>query len=388
MRRKKREPLDIFKRSSLRIPPGTGSEGIFENFRTMVKELSPDLARMLQFNPGDVVAPQATGQDFVAALTLAPDLWYLVHTDSVLPIDDQETTDSIMDALEDFLEDLGNVKPLKTLRDVAELGYTHPTWDTKSYYSNNGPYMIKAMRYEVRRAFRNISYGDATKNIQNYPSYLAFPIGQLGIMEILSIVRSSVDYTLNSLEAPITTWDKLLSPPHTELGYCPGDHIVTKGSLLGTEVIYPAIEFEGKESSLPHKWLRFWLADSDTKPYPGEFVGLLARPFPNHAWWFQETSPFLYSGNWYETEYYTSGIVLVVTEPTGEEVTNTYTVQVKDEQVDITSTDLKEYEVDDRVTVLKKTGVTTASFNWEGLGFMADVITNIDWYIIPITFYE
>jgi hypothetical protein len=209
---------------------------------------------------------------------------------------------------------------------------------------------------------------------------------------------------------------------------------------------YPADDMYGTEEVLPHYWMRHWLRKDGQFPVPGELVCLLckAQSVPPHCWWYQETNPFLYSGNFFETEYYTSGIVLAVIEDTGteddaggrifkatavseleqrtghgeyqvqlddeftwEEIGTVYKVRVKNQDLYLRASDFAEYEIDTRVAIRKAPGRRNENFMWHSLepgrlvpgesvlekmaydGQMSGLLfqINVEWVIVPITFY-
>ena len=128
-------------------------------------------------------------------------------------------------------------------------------------------------------------------------------------------------------------------------------------------------------------WVRFNLVEteetSNKAPTPGEFMGLIIWVFPNLPWGWQETSPFIYSGNWMETVYYTTAKVIEVIDAT------TYKVLYHDKEVEAKSSDYAIYNVDERVTILKGVEHTEDSMTWED---MIDYDT-ATWSIIPVIFY-
>jgi hypothetical protein len=125
------------------------------------------------------------------------------------------------------------------------------------------------------------------------------------------------------------------------------------------------------EDVRPKMWMRYWI-HKDIIPVPGEFLGVLCRPVacPPHVWWFQESSPFVYAGNWVETGNLTSGIVTVVTlevDRPDAGIGNQYYVMVQGCEVKIESSDFFTYSVGDRVAVLKVAStlaVADKSFTW------------------------
>jgi hypothetical protein len=117
---------------------------------------------------------------------------------------------------------------------------------------------------------------------------------------------------------------------------------------------------------------------------------VLAKPTPiPHIWWFQESSPFLYAGNWFETQYWTSGIVKEI-HTLDDAAYKCYEVTVKGLTLFLKPTDFKEYEVGDRVAIIKTDGKEV--FSWEDLKDREGESTKesplSDWFIIPYSFYE
>lgn len=107
-------------------------------------------------------------------------------------------------------------------------------------------------------------------------------------------------------------------------------------------------------------------------------MALVPFLFPNEAWGWQKTNPSLFSGNWMETVFYTSGIILQVL---GDGV---YIVQYRKNHISAVSSDWTEYKAGDRATVLKEVDNTAESFLWEDL----EDYKEEKWVLAPITFYE
>lgn len=138
--------------------------------------------------------------------------------------------------------------------------------------------------------------------------------------------------------------------------------------------------------------------DEDTKPQkypiPGEFFALGVRMFPSKPWGDQESSPFMFSGNWFDTLYYTTAIVKEISEPTETRPFRLYKVawRGKEEEMQIEDynkfwarpSGFEEYKVDDRVAVLKDAATERTSQTWKD-DQEFDVIV---WRLAPITFYE
>jgi hypothetical protein len=149
-------------------------------------------------------------------------------------------------------------------------------------------------------------------------------------------------------------------------------------------------------------WMRYWIHKDSTFPVPGEFIGILVRPVacPPHVWWFQESNPFLYAGNWMETRNLTSGIVMGVTledDRVDGRAGNLYLVSVQGCQIKIESSDFLVYSVGDRVAVLKMDSITPATKAFSSLDqmYLKDSNTytktlsiNDKYAIIPCTYFR
>lgn len=128
--------------------------------------------------------------------------------------------------------------------------------------------------------------------------------------------------------------------------------------------------------------LRWWLrtnlmADIDGTtqkwPYPTEFVALAVRLMPDRVSFNQESNPFLYSGCFLDTVYFTAGFIKEIIEPTDEKPWPSYKVtwrknpdndNSKGEYL-MYSTDFTTYAVGDRVIILKDVTTEKKSQQWK-----------------------
>jgi len=65
-----------------------------------------------------------------------------------------------------------------------------------SQYENNGIYWINTLFFELRRENSSFEYSSEgsdgfKRNPSDYVGYIAFPIGQLGVMEVISLVQET-----------------------------------------------------------------------------------------------------------------------------------------------------------------------------------------------------
>jgi len=373
------------------------------------------LADRLSFAPGDRTLNYGD-DDFPArvglGLPIAYDVWYLYDAGNVL-IFGGKTREETMEKMEDYFDSIDNAKPLKspetaptpgayTLSGGGGSGVTPDTLGAVAY-------VVKEARYEVWLTGGSMAYGSIgpKENQHNYVGYIAFPVGPLGVMWGISLTTDSSLSSGNSGSVrPVDALNatvqggQLLPPFDVGSAEVAGQKLMSKGYLVEddtcVEILAP--EFGGIDNPALHQWLRYWIKPDNVEIVPGEFVGLLCRPWPLHCWWFQETSPILYAGHWVETEFYTSGIVKEVQvidddfEPQEGEVGNRYKVWVKNEEVIVKSTDFFEYEVDERVGVLKtyREGESDVnSFNWQSLELQdTGEALNTEWVIIPASFYD
>ncbi len=154
--------------------------------------------------------------------------------------------------------------------------------------------------------------------------------------------------------------------------------------------------FERRASKLvKHFWLQMVLfgegnvCAGDRKwPIPGEFIGLGVRMLRGLPWGEQRSSPFIYSGNWVDGVFLTSGVIKEIIEPTDTIAYPTYKVSWHNlsDPITLNPSDFAEYKVGDRVTILKDITVTKTHQSSED----DDVKANCEkskWQIVPITFY-
>lgn len=383
------EPTNSFNSEGLLARPEIGgSPGLsiigdhLNRLRALFALGLPEYADMLVVaEPGDAARIKGVS----LSSPIAYDLWYIYQTESVLPMDREEAQAVLDGPLKEMLENLNGVKPLRVLRHPSDLA-SQTGWDyfiMYHYFENTAPWYIHEIRFEVIPEGGSFWYGG---NGSQYAGYLGVPVGQLGVMEVVSLARETEDYDFDLATSPVEGKD-MFPPIFTERNACVGEHLVESGFLVQEGTDYYA-EATGAPLNSAHMWMRKWLKKEDPWPVPGEFVSILCRPFPLHVWWFQDSCPFIYAGNWVETEYLTSGVIEEIEQPEGEEVGNRYKVRVKDETFWIKATDFYGYEEGDRVAIVKLWGEPTQAFDWRDLVRKGDDSEVTDWFIVPISFYE
>ncbi len=228
-------------------------------------------------------------------------------------------------------------------------------------------------RYEI------IRYGKAFRHPEGVPKgavnpcgFVHFMIGvPFGVVDAMGVIG---EYTtdLDSLKVNRAA-GPVPKPPERLFTLTGANKVVFRAMWLPQEAqIGQGLEPRAEN----HIWLYVSLGN-ERWPLPGEFVGLIVRLMPDAPWGHQETNPFLYSGNWLDTVYYTSGVIKDVN-PEGPR----YLVLRQGKRVWARPTDYAEYKVGDRVTILKNVGTTKESQTWEDKEDFGE-----DWFIAPITFY-
>jgi hypothetical protein len=156
--------------------------------------------------------------------------------------------------------------------------------------------------------------------------------------------------------------------------------------------IFPA-DIAAAQPVHAHWWIRLHLDGYEKYPVPGELGFLGVRMMPDMFWGKQKSSPFLYSGNYMDTVYYTGAVVKTVIEPTQDKPYPRYLVQWRMDRVEARPTDFAEYKVDDRVTILKNVTTDKATETWmdydtnRSARFPPEDDDKVDWKICPIGFY-
>jgi hypothetical protein len=441
-----------------------------------VVERATDILRTME--PGDIA-----GQDHAVAAPIATDLWYLFYHQNLMqkyytptpvsgvtpPEIDFKHYDyrPYMAANLSFLSYLPGLKPLKVFTDlktqlIPVVEGQHGVFGdliTSAKYDHNGIYWINTAFFELRIKDKSLQYpSEGSKGFKespnNYVGYIAFPVGQLGVMEVISLFQetelsgykfTAVDSLENYHAKPAITdlqdqyKPSLQSVPEmfpdmkdsngnqlAGKNYCFGRHLIEfayhKPETLGTQqnninsdgttAYAPVADRDVElwasnikdygEDIKPKLWMRYWIHKDSTLPVPGEFIGILTRPVaaPPHVWWFQDSNPFLYAGNWMETGNLTSGVVTEVTLEAARTDGGTgdlYKVKVQGCEIQIEASDYVGYSVGDRVAVLKTGSLApaTTSFSSNNQTHLKDtdsytktLVINGSYVIVPLTYYK
>jgi hypothetical protein len=369
-------------------------------------------------SPGDYEIAFGDGNSAVQVsinLPIAYDVWYIFNTVNVLEFGGKDRQDTL-DALDAFFSAIGVTASLKrpTADTVTALSHiNHETLIKKQPGLTQGeikqsvlPTMecyIKEARFEwcgYTSGINHDSQGAPHATLgRGYVGYIAFPVGHPGVMDTVSLVTETLaDLGTDGTGATIHSFSENTPEPGGDLippfpnaqKQAAGRHLMENAYVPedSPAVEYFADSFGAGDNAAPiHQWLRYYVESDSTGIIPGEFVAISCKPWIPHCWWYQETSPFVYSGHWMENEFYTSGVIKEVLE------NNEYTVMVKNEDVRVKSTDYYEYAVGDRVGLLKSHVDSTptvggqSSFTWEDLELKNTTEILTDWRIIPVDFY-
>jgi hypothetical protein len=141
----------------------------------------------------------------------------------------------------------------------------------------------------------------------------------------------------------------------------------------------------------PHWFLRANLGEN-VQIVPGEFMGLGIRLMPDVPWGQQKSNPFIYSGAYIDTIYYTSGEIVKVNEPTDLEPYATYDVKWRSTEkfpdgtvTRVVPSDFAEYQEGDRVVcIMKGVAISKKSQLWKDNDTKE---FGESWNVYPVCFY-
>lgn len=440
---------------------GSPGQGMQNELRRRFKEVLPgyDTSRYTIMDVGDSIRTLGPdGQEIQLSLPVAADIWYLTISDSILPFkgdDYQSNSAKILGFLSRLIRKLDDISPLKSIQQSSDLetymvsGPGGHAWRA----SEKAASVIRTARFETWVLNRSTEFPSAgpkataeygtTKVPQFamgtlYAGMMSFPVGPLGVMEVLAIFSESM---IDILEAGGTSigevaasresggsatgmaisWPEgwscirsqslggLLSPMTDMKSQCPGVHLVDQGYLtVNRDCEYPAEGCAGFDKILPMQSMRLYFRRTLKWPIPGEFICMIAKPFPDHLWWFQLGTPLLYAGNWMETNYYTSGIVTEVLPPLeGVAYSNNYRVTVRGVSQCVAASDFCDYAVGDRVAIIRLRDLdrfmdaTKGNYKWHEMEDLVarekleketpsslPYLLNTNMMIVPMSFYK
>lgn len=285
-------------------------------------------------------------------VAIPSDIWYLYKLEDDLNVYSSELEGVLIEYLN------SKIGFLKIPRDKGDID------------GGSSPKVCGKLRYQFISNGESFDWdiGDVSLNCVAFIDSL---IGPLGVMETISLYGN-----VTGKPGEVIEGGKLLPPQPSAAGTSPGLAIVTKGYLPNQNTKLFAPNLEGEIVPSLRNWIRTKLFKEDTFPVPGEFLGILARPFVQFAWFMQDSSPVLVGGNWIRTGSYTSGIITVI------EGDNKYSVQVEEQVIEgVESSDYLEYAVGDRVALLHSLP-SKSKMAWK------ETLQTNSLRILPITFYK
>lgn len=399
----------------------SGTGGLFGEMQAAIKN------PIMVLEPGDLVATDINGEiSKLMSAPLAYDLWYLHYPLNMLSRWTEKPDYIPINYLENGLnflkENLGDLKPMAFTRELSsfvrnEYDYwvttgSMPRWEVFIEW------FIHMMPFEFWTPKATAQYDSVGPGIEQgfireeYVGYVMFSVGQLGVMEVISIMgqaeTESTEFEMTEELTPVIESDcEYFFPPvdqYTGENHCFGDHLVESGYVIPQEKRkqiewLPASHYIETEIA-PQSWLKYWIHKDDKFPTPGEFIYALVKPMalPPHVWWYQQSSVYIHAGNWFETNQLTSGIVTEVTneiDRTDEGIGAEYKVKVQGFEIIVYASDFTKYEIDDRVALLKvltvKDKLEENSFIWTDVYAMEQLDEGrrtYDYLIVPLEFYK
>ena len=153
------------------------------------------------------------------------------------------------------------------------------------------------------------------------------------------------------------------------------------------QILAPNLNGEPKPART-HWFFRCQLAGGDKKwPILGEFLGLGTCLMPDVSWGHQLSSPFVYSGNWFDSVYLTGGVIKEVIDPTDDVPYSTFVATWRGKDIEnVKPSDFCEYHVGDRCSILKDVSTEKQSQLWRDDDTKPDCDKST-WQIVPISYY-
>jgi len=277
------------------MPPGTNIVGVIaQRKRALLHVLGEpeydldDLASRLTYAPGDRTVDFGQGDQryrtkIGLGAPIAYNIWYLYPAGNVLEFGGKSIEES-MAKMAHYFSSIDDAKPLRSPRGGPS-GATIPC--------ENFEYTIKEGRFETfldgnGAASDSVGPVDGSKN--DLVGYIAIPIGPLGVMWRISLsTESSLSDGTGGNVFPVsgdnhtTMGGEILPPFDFSIRETCGEMMMNKGYLIDDDTTCEL--FADGDEPEHHKWLRYWIKKENTTIIPGEFVGILCRPWPLHCWW-------------------------------------------------------------------------------------------------------
>lgn len=306
------------------------------------------------------------------------------------PLDTLEPTWWVMDrepGMDDLAEQAGD--SLKQMQDDLQI---FPFQDRGK---NDRLFLA---RFELPKYDEKFQYPDAVfaeGDVSGFIDFLGgFPVDDVEMMVVIGQFSSKAKEGEDSkvtvqpgtgVAAPVPT-----DPAHF-FKWPEADKVLFSLTALPTKGVAKMLAKSLEGEPVPNKthwWLRFNMTEDPATPkkwpVPGEFLALGVRMMPDVPWGRQKSSPFIWSGNWVDTVFYTSAVITEVLDPDDNFPYPRYKVQWRKDVIQVNPSDFAEYRVGDRVTLMKDVSADKKSQLWKDDDMKKAGDT---WQICPITFY-
>jgi hypothetical protein len=281
--------------------------------------------------------------------------------------------------MDDILEQAGD--SLQAFFDKLKVGPVQADQDKKRIFLARYEFPGYQQDYEHPDG---IVSGKSSSDVLGFIDFLCgFPYGDIEILGVVGELSTKTD----KLDVVDGTGNAAPPVPNKLFEGIEEEKILANYMWLPTDgVDLLAKNLNGTaDTKNPHWWLRWNIINKKAKfPIPGEMLFLGVRLFPSSPWNAQRSNPFLFSGNFMDTLYYTSAKITKVNDPVDPAPYNTYEVQWRKQTVTARPSDFTSYQVDDRVAVLKAPSDNETSQTWD----KNKTFDETQWVIAPITFYE
>lgn len=245
----------LLKQNRISIPKGVHPSGAMSEWVSrlygLIRESLP-AGVTLTVDPGDMVRiGKGKTPDIILAAPVAFDVWYLWKTVNFLPDGKTESENYVNGRLSFLADNMGGIKPLRVPVNRSDIRHYEQTYWTKGYFENDAPYYIHLMIYEVRRQDQEFVKGE-NEPFGDHHAYLAFEVGQMGVMRVISIFGES-DTDGVSLSGPSEGGG--MFPPTDDMNNdCFGVHLIENG----WDKVADRAEYSADIVNIrPHYWMRY-----------------------------------------------------------------------------------------------------------------------------------
>ena len=248
--------------------------------------------------------------------------------------------------------------------------------------------VLYVARFEMGQMGQNLQYPETILDtaqkqgtVAGWVQFLVgFPVAVIELQTLVGEISSRPDLQNQLVEEMPGAGDITPAFPKTLFGGYKDDKLMLNYLYLDTDFsdfMADDLKGEPKPQNL-HWWLlvnimRDKNGTPQLWPYPGEFLALAVRLMVDRPWMTQESNPFLYSANFFDTVYLTGGFIKEIIQPTDEQPWPTYKITWRSNPNNSQSTseyllfptDFTEYKVGDRVIILKDVTTNKPTQLWK-----------------------